>query len=240
MTQTFTLEIEGFRGPLELLLNLIERQKLQINDVSLAQVADDYIRHIEDRERVPLAQTAQFVVVAATLLLIKSKSLLPSIALTEEEEQDILDLERRLERYAHVRRASLILKNKWRKRSFLPRVAPQREIVFAPGSNISKEQIHHHIRALADVLYTFIQKPTAEIAHTLRLEDVIESLARRMRTRGSGSFARTVSGTDRMEAIVNFLALLELVKRGTLEVIQKDHFEDILMENEDIGMPRYD
>jgi len=94
--KNFKVKMEGFEGPLELLLSLIEKRKLPINDVSLATVTDDYIGHIETQKEFPLSQTSHFVLVASTLLLIKSKSLIPTLELTEDEEEDMENLERRL------------------------------------------------------------------------------------------------------------------------------------------------
>ena len=76
--QEYTVKTEAFEGPLELLLNLIEKRKLFISDISLAQVADDYIEYINKQEDFPMASTADFILVASTLVLIKSKSLLPT------------------------------------------------------------------------------------------------------------------------------------------------------------------
>lgn len=236
----FTLEIEGFRGPLELLLDLIEQRKLQVNDVSLAKVADDYIRYIEDRERVPLSETAQFIVVASTLLLIKSKSLLPSIELTTEEEEDIQELEHRLALYAIFRKAARGLERVWRKVSFLPHHAPEQKVVFAPSADITVQNIHASAQTLATSLPTFAKKPpTAKIAKEITLDDVIESLTHRMRTAVRDSFSRITNGAERVEAIVSFLALLELVKRGTLSVQQENNFADITLEHDEVNTPHY-
>src|SRR3989344_4410007 len=97
----FKIHIEGFEGPLELLLSLIEKRKLPINDVSLASVTDEYILHIQQQKEFPLSETSHFILIASTLLLIKSKSLLPTLELTEEEAGDIENLERRLKLYKH-------------------------------------------------------------------------------------------------------------------------------------------
>lgn len=236
----FTLEIEGFRGPLELLLDLIEQRKLHVSDISLARVADDYIHFIEDRNRVPLSETAQFVVVAATLLLIKSKSLLPSIELTTEEEEDIQELEYRLAQYAIIRKAARSLERRWKKTSYTPMHTPKEEVVFAPSSDITTQAFYTHVAQLAVSLPTLTKKPpSAKIAKEIRLDDVIESLTTRMRSAVKDSFRRITSGSERVEAIVSFLALLELVKRGTLSVQQDTNFADITLEHDEVHTPHY-
>jgi len=240
MPQTgFTLEIDGFKGPLGLLLDLIEQHKLQVSDISLARVSDDYIKYIQDRSRIPLSETAQFIVVASTLLLIKSRSLLPTIELTQDEEQDIRELENRLALYTEARRAARLLKQQWSKRSFLPLSVPQREITFAPGSDCTVSNFHAIALRLTEALPSFAKVPTAHIAREIRLDDVIESLIERMRSTFTDSFRRVTSGAEKVEAIVNFLALLELVKRGALGAEQQGNFSDITMTQEEVSMPRY-
>src|SRR3989344_4591424 len=92
----FYIKTRSFEGPLELLLELIEKRKLFISDISLAAVADEYMVYVRDFDDFPMEDTAQFILTASTLVLIKSRSLLPGVKLTEEEVSDIQDLERRL------------------------------------------------------------------------------------------------------------------------------------------------
>ena len=103
---SFTIKTQSFEGPLDLLLDLIEQRKLFINDISLAKVTDDFIEHIRQFENVPIGESAHFILVASTLLLIKSKSLLPELSLTNEEAGDIRDLETRLKIYRRIKDAS--------------------------------------------------------------------------------------------------------------------------------------
>ncbi|PCI30124.1 hypothetical protein COB52_01825 [Candidatus Kaiserbacteria bacterium] len=234
----FTLELEGFRGPLGLLLDLIEREKLRVNDVSLAKVSDDYIEYIQDRSEIPLSQTSQFIVVASTLLLIKSRSLLPTLELSEEEDEDIRDLEKRLKLYREVRRATKLIRNRWGKKFFLPTFRPI-EIKFSPGSDITKENLHLSLKNALDALPSFDKAPTAKVSKEISLEEMIENLTERIRSAASSSFNKITEKASKIEGIVNFLALLELVKRGTLSVTQDEHFSDIDFDNEEVDTPHY-
>jgi segregation and condensation protein A len=90
----YKVKTETFEGPLDLLLSLIEKRKLFINDISLAKVADDYVSHIQSLGNFPIADSANFILIASTLLLIKSKSLLPQLTLSEEEQTNVDDLEK--------------------------------------------------------------------------------------------------------------------------------------------------
>ncbi len=238
-TGEFTLEMNGFRGPLGLLLDLVEQKKMHVSDVSLAGVSDDYINYIKDKEKVPLSETAQFVVIAATLLLIKSRSLLPAIELTDSEEEDIRDLHERLKLYAYVRQGAKLLRVRWAKGSFLPKHLPPQKVVFAPTKDITVHNIKATAERMVDALPVFTKPPTARIDKEITLEDVIESLTQRMRSVFKDSFSNVTSGANRIEAIVNFLALLELVKRGTLQAKQNRSFDEITMHNEEIKTPHY-
>src|ERR1035437_8793807 len=103
---SFTIKTQTFEGPLDLLLDLIEKHKLFISDISLAKVTDDFIAHIKQFENMPMGESAHFILIASTLLLIKSKSLLPTLSLTEDEQGDIRDLETRLKIFKRIKDAS--------------------------------------------------------------------------------------------------------------------------------------
>jgi segregation and condensation protein A len=89
MPDQFKIKTQVFEGPLDLLLTLVEKKKLFINDIALSQVTDDFIAHIQNFDKLPMGDSAHFILIASTLLLIKSKSLLPALTLTEEEEEGI-------------------------------------------------------------------------------------------------------------------------------------------------------
>ena len=105
----FAIKTDTFEGPMELLIELVEKRKLLINDISLADVTDEYMETVSAMQEMSLPNTAQFITLAATLLLIKSKSLLPVLDLTEEEEASIEDLEERLKQYKLYRDIALDL-----------------------------------------------------------------------------------------------------------------------------------
>src|SRR3984957_19238454 len=106
MTDRFQLATDSFQGPLEALLDLIEERKMPISEVSLSHVCDAYLAYVEKLPELPLGETAQFILVASTLLLIKSRTLLPSLELSADERESVEELERRLARYAVYRKAA--------------------------------------------------------------------------------------------------------------------------------------
>jgi segregation and condensation protein A len=104
---TYKVKIEQFEGPLDLLLSLIEEQKLDIVKLSLATVTDQYLEHIKNNKEIHLENLSDFLSVAAKLILIKSKALLPLLKLTDEEEEEIEDLTEKLKEYKKFKEVSL-------------------------------------------------------------------------------------------------------------------------------------
>jgi len=237
---SFTLETTQFQGPLEKLLDLIEARKMSISDVSLAEVTDSYLAYVEKLPELPLGETAQFILVASTLLLIKSRTLLPGIELSADERESVEELERRLAQYAAVRGAAKGLRARWGKASLiLMQRAPLRPVVFNPAEATVAALARAAIRIL-DILPKPETMAKAAVAPVLALEDVIAHLHRRIsraiRTRWS---ELTKTAKDRHEVIVYFLAILELVRAGSASVTQEKLFEDITIEVENITAPRY-
>lgn len=229
-----------FKGPLEVLLDLIEARRLHINDVSLSQVTDDFLAYARSHEGLPIAESAQFAFVASALLLIKSKSLLPNLSLTREEQGNIQDLERRLQLLQRFRELSRHVRDRFGKtRMYFPcerKVSP----IFAPPKVFSLAMM---VDAIHDVL---AELPRVEalvqkvVQRVISLEDMIVSLRERISTALRMSF-KEFAGThkERVNVIVGFLAMLELVKEGTIGVTQEDPHGDIMMETGELSTPRY-
>src|SRR3989344_4287441 len=112
---SYIVKTGSFQGPLDLLLDLIEKRKLPISEVSLAGVADDYITYVKTLSEFPIAMSAHFILIASTLLLIKSKSLLPNLELSDEEKGGIEDLERRLRLYQRARELGRTIQSRFGK-----------------------------------------------------------------------------------------------------------------------------
>ena len=242
MPDAFKIKTQVFEGPLDLLLGLIEKRKLFINDISLAKVADDFINHIKGFEKFPMEESANFILIASTLLLIKSKSLLPALTLTEEEEGGIHDLETRLKIYQRIKDASAHIKDRFGEQSiYFPSQDRPATIVFSPHPTMNVTNI---LKAMSDLLRNLPKKeviPQAVIRKVISLEEVITTLTGRI-TAGLRTSFREFTATHKAEkvnVIVSFLAMLELVKQGIIHVEQRGTFEDIHMEPRDVGVPRY-
>ncbi|OHA88412.1 MAG: hypothetical protein A2653_02495 [Candidatus Zambryskibacteria bacterium RIFCSPHIGHO2_01_FULL_43_25] len=247
--EVFKVKTPVFEGPLHILLDLIERRKLFINDISLAQVADDYIAYIEKNENFPMDETAQFILIASTLLLIKSRSLLPTLALSEEEEASIEELEKRLLLHKRFKALAIGLGE-----IFGQSVIFQREerrdvsIVFSPSSDLSVLNLLSAARAIINNLPREEQLPKAVVKKMISLEEMIEKLTERIQknlklnfraltNQKEGEYA--INREQKENIIVGFLAILELIKRGVVKATQKNFSEDIEIETENIGLPSY-
>lgn len=226
---------------MELLLNLIEKRKLLINEISLAEVANDFIAYAKGLEKFPVAESANFILVASTLVLIKSRSLLPALELTEEEEGGVAELERRLKIYQRTRQLSrqagaLFGEN----RIFLPQ-PPKRISVFSPDNRLKIVFVAGLIREILKNLPKPETLAKAIVEKVISLEETIENLTKRVNTCLKISFHEfaKIGKEKKTNVIVGFLAMLELVKQGIITVTQNENFGDIEMETENLGVPKY-
>ena len=237
----FKIKTEVFEGPLDLLLSLIEKRKLLVNDISLSKVADDFISHLQNRESFPIKDASDFIVIASTLLLIKSKSLLPTLNLTEEEKTDMRDLELKLKIYKKIKELSIHVKNGFGKEMIFYPNTRKFEPVFSPSDDMNKENFAKSIFDVIKNLPKFEKKPQVKIIKVISLEETINSLTERVKNHLRMSF-KEFSGMGKVEkvnVIVSFLAMLELVKQGIIDVSQENKFDDIRMESKDVGTPVY-
>lgn len=238
----FAIRTDVFEGPLELLLDLIEKRKLLINDISLAAVTDEYMAYVSNLEEHPLRETSQFVLVAAALLLIKSKSLLPILNLTEEEEASIEDLEQRLKLYKLYADASISLKRQFGTRMLYERPHKADDTpLFLPDSYATAAKLHEAIGSvLANLPKKSIPKTKVAVRTIVSLEDMMKRLEERINTQFKTTFASFAGDPkERPQVIVSFLAVLELVKQGMVMVRQKKRFADFDIERERVDTPHY-
>ncbi|MEA2702021.1 MAG: segregation and condensation protein [Candidatus Parcubacteria bacterium] len=238
--KAFTVRAGEYEGPLEVLLDLIERRKLLVNELSLSQVTDDFIAFIRSSDEFPIEDAANFVAVAATLLLIKSRSLIPEVELSGEEEEDIDDLKRRLEAYERARSAARELGRIFGRSVMLPAGERRPEPMFAPSKDLDLERL---AKALEEALASReVQEklPEARVRPMISIEEMMDSLHERVQKALTLKFSDFAGDTrERIEVIVSFLALLELVKQGAVEADQQGAFKDIQITNATASVPRY-
>ena len=236
----YQVKTNNFEGPLEVLLNLIEKRKLFINEISLASITDEYISFVRNIDKKDVGAYASFISVAATLILIKSRSLIPNLALTEEEKEDIGALERRLELYKLIKEIGEDIKKDFGKKIIFPRLPIKIETkVFAPDIQITKESILANALAVINAMpEEEPQKPEVVILKVKSLEDTINDLVERVKVSMKTSFKSFSAGQgygegkeQKVGVIVSFLAMLELVRQGLIDATQNNDFEDIELES---------
>lgn len=224
----WNIKTDSYEGPFEVLLELIEARKLLVNELALASITEEFIAHVRRQESFPVEETANFIQIATTLLLIKSKSLIPDLTLSEEENADVEDLKRRLAAYEKVREAARELSRIFGKTLLVSMGERAPEVVFAPAKDFS---VHALTEALARMLAAREEVedlPEARVKPMVTIEEMMDRLAKKVQTAMTLSFKDFAKGTkEKIEVIVSFLALLELVKQGAVAAEQFDLHGDI-------------
>jgi segregation and condensation protein A len=238
----FSIKVGEFEGPLDLLLQLIEKKKLHISQVSVAQVADDYINHIAELNQLPKHEVADFLVIASTLMLIKSTALLPTLSLTAEETASADELEYRLKLYQYIQSICGGIKNRFGAApAYFREGGRVTEPIFSPTSEITTSSLSNSIRQILSSLPKPEILPQLIVKKVRSLQEAINDLASRIQSAISMRFSEFApqDKNEKISVIVSFLGMLELVKQGIIEVEQSGHFQDIGMQTTTPSLPRY-
>ncbi len=231
----YTIKQEKFEGPMALLLELIEKEELSINDISLAKVADEFVAHIKTLEQIDREQLAEFLVVASQLILIKSRTLLPQLALSEEEKHSIEELAERLEEYKRVRERAKIIQEMWGAKRFIftrEFYSGLPVVFYSPKSvhvGLLERVLHEVINAIPKIEKLVEEK----IRKIISLEEKIKDLQSLLQEKVERAFSELIGkGKDKIEIIVSFLAMLELAKQKLISVSQEKQFGEIMLRKE--------
>jgi segregation and condensation protein A len=236
----FHIRTPAFEGPFALVLELIEKRQLLVNDLSLSKITDDFIQHVRSQAEFPIEDAADFIGVAATLLLIKSKSLIPDLELTNEEEEDIDDLKRRLEAYERAREAARRITPLFARFVMVERGEQEPDVVFSPGKDLTAANLEAALRDALAALEKEEQLPEVRVRPMVTIEEMMDRLMDRVQKAVTMSFKDFSGGSkEKVEVIVSFLALLELVKQGAVDVLQHQNFSDIRITNTNAATPKY-
>lgn len=226
----FILKHEKFEGPFELLLELIEKEKLNISDISLARVTDEYIAYIKTLQRLDPEALAEFLVVAAQLMLIKSRSLLPTLVLSEEEEESIDELEKRLSEFKKLREFA----GELRKLEEAHAIIISRESfigvepIFYPPPKLTLEKIENAFGAFLAALPKVQKLAEEKIKRVISLQEKINHIRHFLLESAEKAFSELVSSShEKVEIIVSFLAILELARQKFIDLNQDKLFSDI-------------
>jgi len=240
---SFAVKTATFEGPLDLLLDLIEKRKLFVGEVSLAQVTDDYLKYVSEMTTESLEEKTNFLIIATTLILIKSRALLPNLELTEEEKNEVVELEGRLDRYSHAKIASKYIQERFGKYKLFggPKERNKTEIKFRFDERLTTALLKDIVNeVLKNAPKEEPELPKVKAEKVMSIEEMIISFETRIMEAVQTSF-RELTGykgkiftkQERTLVIVSFLAMLELVRQGIVHVVQDNHFDDILIEKQD-------
>lgn len=234
MLKKYTIELPVFSGPLDLLLHLIERQELDITAISLVKVTAQYLAQIEQLKKNRIENLIDFLVVAARLVLIKSRALLPETPITvegEEEEEDPAEaLLRQLRQYKQFKEAAQWLRAREDAglRTYL-RVAPPPKL--EPRLDMTGITVDTLLNAVREALARAeSQDDSVTIIQPRRItiEGQMSILRRIVRNGRTVTFMDLLSAeTSRVEVAITLLALLELIKQQEIKAFQREMFGPI-------------
>jgi segregation and condensation protein A len=230
----FVLQLSVFEGPLDLLLSLLEARELEITEVSLLAVTEQYLSYLRQAEQLNLDAFSDFIAIGARLLLLKSRALLPRDAdaepLAAEDEADPEALLAALQEYRRFRQAAEHLRTlEAEGRTLFRRGAPPPELPPATGLDGTT------LTSLMDIFRDVLERvppenprPRGIPRESVRLADRVQALVDLLDREGTTSFRSLISSAQsRLAIIVEFLAVLELVKTRYLDARQSEAFGDI-------------
>ncbi len=233
LREQYTVTLPVFTGPLDLLLRLIKREELDITAVALAQVTGQFLDYLRALQPDDMQAVADFLSIAARLILIKSEALLPRPPERESDEEDPgEELARQLRIYKRFQQAARALSQRDGLRTYLRLSVPK---VVAPRFDLSDVTVDHLRHAMMQLLSSLpadapdvssvVERPHVTIRQQIRLVHQVLRTERR-----ASFFAILKTATTRTEILITFLAILELVKRGMLVARQQHLFGDIVLE----------
>ncbi len=242
-----TVKLQVFEGPLDLLLHLLDKNKVNIYDIPIVEITKQYMEYIQEMQRQDLNVVSEFLVMAATLLDIKSRMLLPAKEEEDEEQEDPREeLVQQLLEYKMYKCISYELKDRqvdaervmFKEPTIPPEVAAYEEPV-----NLEELVGDTTLAVLNDIFQSIMKKQSDRIdpvrskfgkieKEEVSLDDTMRELEEYARTHRSFGFRSLLeSKQSKMQVIVHFLAILELMKLGKIQITQDHLFDDILIES---------
>ncbi len=225
----YKVQLEKFSGPLDLLLQLIEKEEMDITQVSLAKVADQFLEYMQQIQTLGAKDIVEFLEIAARLILIKSKALLPQLELTEDEELSAEELALRLKEYKKFKDAGNNFKKllEAKRYCFDRQIYVEEERVFSPPPDMNVKSLRN---AFGDVLGAVpVMEDLGEeiMTEVVSLEEKIDHIKSSLGERLNTVFSKLHNSKSKMEVVVTFLAMLELMKQRVIDVKQEDMFGEM-------------
>jgi len=230
----YVVRLDQFEGPLDLLLHLIQKEEMDIYDIPIARITEQYLRQIDLMETLDLAPAGDFLVMAATLLRIKARMLLPRQPTEEEEGEDpreelvqrLLEYKKFKEAAIHLEQAEQVSRSRFSRPLDASVIEEAHKLGDEETFDVSMSQL---TKALQSVLSRFEEVTTHEIElEPISIEDKGAVLREIIATRGRMPFSDMFEKDhSRLEIIVTFIAMLELIKGGELRVHQADNVSEL-------------
>ncbi len=225
------IRLEAFQGPLELLVQLIEQNRLAVTDVALAQVTDQYIEAVRTIDTHSMADLSDFMLVASRLLLIKSKALLPSLVLTQEEEQDVRALKVALAEYQRYKEKAKYIKSLAQSRVGIATrdLWQGRPALFYPPEPFSRDEARQLFASALAAWEKFVEPKDQQVMErAVSIEQKIQDIVARIQNQAQTSL-RDLAGNSKkkMDVIVAFLALLFLFREKMVSLEQSESESDL-------------
>lgn len=232
---TYRIKLPVFEGPFDLLLHLVKENQMDIYDIEIARITEQYLQYVEAAEQLNIELAGEFLVMAATLIMLKARALMPAPSLEDEAEGEVDELSstraliRQLVEYRRFKEAARSLAEREEEHSrifYRTRVIP----IVAPEADL---QVMENLEALFSAFSRVLRYATSKDFHRVleerfRVEDKLVDLEHRLRHGAKLSlrelFARCM---NKIESIVTFLALLELCRRKRIRLAQNTLFDDV-------------
>lgn len=246
---SLSIKITNFEGPFDLLLHLIKKNEMSIYDIKILEITNQYLGYLKTMQEMDLEITSEFIVIAATLIEIKSKLLLPKpkVEEYENEEDAAKELMKKLIQYKKYKMVAEFLGERQletgavfsKKPEIIEEKNPKKETIadllknrtMLDLYNLYNELMNNYFNKMNEKGDFFEDKIKIE---TFKIEDKMTEITTLMKTYPKIHFSRLIKGyKSKSEAIVTFLALLELIKIKTVNVIQEKSFSDIYVERVD-------
>lgn len=237
------IKINDFEGPFDLLLHLIKKNQMSIYNVKIFEITNQYLKYLNDMKEMDLDITSEFIVIAATLIEIKSKYLLPKPKKEEENEEDHeKNLIEKLIEYKKIKAVSLFFKERYISAGEVFAKKPEiiedkREVVVAADllKDINLIDLFNIYNNLLEI-YNNKQNRNNVIQKKIyvdqyKIEDKLEYIMDKLKNESVNSFSEFIESCEcKLECVVTFLALLEMIKQRMVKVYQSDSFSKILIE----------
>ncbi len=238
-TNKIQIKIENFEGPLDLLCHLIDKNKMDIYDINLDEITNQYIEYINQMEKHKLAVSSEFLIMASTLLLIKSKGLLPNTENSNEEELTEEELIKRIIEYKKYKEITIKLKEMYNEYS--KRVFRNKENIELPKQTLEKNYDKEIISSLYEkVIKSYKDKINLNaqnieriaIKDTYTVGSKVKEMFRELIRKPKFIFNKmyTLSKCNKVEVVTAFTGLLELSRRNKVQTTQEELFGDITVE----------